>query len=56
MIEISIDRAAPISDIGIGPIPAFFDGIRIGQVRYTSTDFCYLYIIIHKITWYLQYR
>ena len=42
-------RAAPIPGIGIRPISAFFDGIGIGQVCYTSTNFCYLCIIIHKI-------
>ena len=33
-------RAVPIPGIcfGIGPIPAFFDGIGIGQVHYTSTN------------------
>ena len=45
-------RAAPIPGIGIGSIPAFFDGIRIGQVRYTSTNFCCLCIIIHKIAFF----
>ena len=33
-------RAVPIPGIciSIGPIPAFFDGIGIGQVGYTSTN------------------
>ena len=33
-------RAAPIPGIciGIGPIPAFFNGIRIGQGCYTSAN------------------
>ena len=34
------NRAAPIPGIciGIGPIPAIFDGIGISQVCYTSTN------------------
>ena len=49
-----MSRAAPIPVIGIGiePIPAFFYGIGIGQVRYTSTNFCCLCIIIHKIVFF----
>ena len=42
----------PIPGIGIRPIPAFFDDIGIGQVRYTSTNFCCLCIIIHKIVFF----
>ena len=45
-------RAAPIlvSVLVMGPIPAFFDGIRIGQVCYTTEyQFCCLCIINHEI-------
>ena len=48
MCIIIILRVIPIPGIciGIGPIPAIFDGIGIGQVCYTSTNF---YIINPKI-------
>ena len=44
MLHIEKIRVAPIPGIctGIGPIPAIFDDIRIGQVCYTS-------IINHEI-------
>ena len=37
--------------IGIRPIPAYFDGIRIIQVCYTSTNFivCVLYIFMKYV-------
>ena len=34
--------------IGIGPIPAYFDGIRIGQVHYASTNFVVCAILTMK--------
>ena len=40
ILQVVLIRAVPIPGIciGIGPIPAFFDGIKIGQVGYTSTN------------------
>ena len=35
---ISMAALFPIICISIGPIPAIFDGIEIGQVCYTSTN------------------
>ena len=51
MICIYLSRAAPISFgicIGIGPIPAYFDGIGSGKVHYTGTNsfVCAILIII----------